>query len=128
VDFNDLVMLAQRYNTTLAAYAAAAGAATTNSVGGAAERATVGAAATSGSFSDDWSRALAVASGEKLSSTNVTGDQTTRTDGGETKSGPPARGVKAKAEVKRAADMAAVPPTTTKRVFGSKRVRREILA
>jgi hypothetical protein len=109
VDFNDLVLLAQRYNTTLAGYAGAtAGVATT----------------TSGSTMADWSRALAVASTEVIDSTTMASDQTTPADGVETRSGPPARGVKAKT-VKRAADLPVPPPA--KRAFGSKRVRREIL-
>jgi hypothetical protein len=112
VDFNDLVMLAQRYDTTLAANGAAAetaGATTT----------------TSGSAMADWSQAMAVASGEVNDPTTV-GGQTTPADGVEAKSGPPVRGVKAKA-VKRAADMPVFPPAKG-RVFSSKRVRREILA
>jgi hypothetical protein len=114
VDFNDLVILAQRYNTTLAAYAAPAAVAAVTTT------------TASGSAMDDWSRALAVASGEAIAPTTVVVDQTEMADGVEIRSGPPARGVKTKA-VKRAADVPVMPPAKG-RVFSSKRVRREILA
>jgi hypothetical protein len=111
VDFNDLVMLAQRYNTTLAANGAAAE--------------TAGATTTTfGSAMADWRQALAVASGEVNDPTTVVVDETTPADGVEARSGPPVRGVKAKA-VKRSADMPVFPPA--RRVFGLKRVRGEIL-